>query len=230
MALLVNCSLAINLALTLLTPMNRRQFLNATLSGLFLAAASSLRAEILHGNSAKMHGQRDRAMWLAVQRLANVRLAKPGDLIQVVFFIDLNCPACAKLWKWFDTPERRHWATLWIPVAYMNQSSAARAIALSRASDPYAALARNYGSGFDPEARQGALAVAPSLSLREQSAIQRSTRFWRGALFGSTPLTLYRNNDNTYWQLLGLLPEPEMSGYFRKLAPSQLELIQYRPP
>ncbi|MDP2111949.1 MAG: hypothetical protein Q8J94_14110, partial [Thiobacillus sp.] len=57
--------------------------------------APSLRAEILKGQNAKMHGQRDRSLWLAAQRLKGVRLAKPGDQIQVIFFVDLNCPACA---------------------------------------------------------------------------------------------------------------------------------------
>ena len=208
----------------------RRLFLTASISALSLFAAPTLRAEILRGPSAKMHAQRDRAVWLAAQRLAGVRLAQPGDQIQVIFFIDLNCPACAELWKWFDTPERRRWATQWIPVAYMNKSSEGRAIALLRASDPYAALAKNYGSGFNRKARQGALAEASSPALQEQTAIQRSTRIWRGALFGTTPLTLYRNNDSTYWQLLGLFPEPEMSGYFTKLAPSRLEAYQAETP
>ncbi len=207
--------------------MTRRQFLATTAMAL---VSPALRAEILRGPSAKMHAQRDRAVWLAAQRLAGVRLAAPGDLIQAIFFIDLNCPACAELWKWFDTPERRRWATLWIPVAYMNRSSEGRAIALLRASDPYAALAKNYGSGFDYKARQGALAEASSPALQEQTAIQRSTRIWRGALFGTTPLTLYRNNDSTYWQLLGLFPETEMSGYFTKLAPSRLEAYQAETP
>ncbi len=96
----------------------RRHFL-ATAALALLSPA--LRAEILTGQSAKMHGQRDRALWLAAQRLKGVRLAKPGDQIQVIFFIDPNCPACAHLWRWFNTPGRRQWATLWIPVAYMNQ-------------------------------------------------------------------------------------------------------------
>lgn len=62
-----------------------------------------------------MHGQRDRAVWQAVNRLAGARLAKPGEQIQAVFFIDLNCPACARFWRWFDTPAHRQWATLWAP-------------------------------------------------------------------------------------------------------------------
>lgn len=201
--------------------MNRRHFLNTFLPALALVTAPSLRAEILQGQSAKMHGQRDRATWLAASRLAAARMAKPGDLIQAVFFIDLNCPACAHLWHWFDTPERRSIASLWIPVAYMDKTSEGRAAALLRADEPYAALAQNYRN-FDLENRRGNLPEAPAPSLQEQSSIRKNTRFWNGALFGTTPLTLYRKNDSTFWQLLGLFPEPQMSNYFLGLAPSRL--------
>lgn len=202
--------------------MNRRDFLSASASALTLFAAPTLRADILKGPSAKMHGQRDRAVWLAANRLAGVSLAKVGAQTQVVFFVDLNCPACAELWRWFDTPDRCKWATRWVPVAYMNATSRDRAIALLRAADPYAALAQNYGAGFDFDSRTGALPVAASPSLKDQSTLRANTRFWNGALFGTTPLTLYRNQDGTYWQLLGLFPEPEMSGYFSMLAPAGL--------
>lgn len=197
----------------------RRHFLATTAMAL---VSPALRAEILTGQNATMHGQRDRALWLAAQRLKGVRLTRPGDQIQAIFFIDLNCPACAHLWRWFNTPERRQWATLWIPVAYMNKTSAGRAAALLRAPDPYAALAQNFGPGFDQGRRIGALAEADAPTLDERSAIRANTRFWNG-IFPSTPLTLYRNANGTYWQLLGLFPEPKMSAYFTQLAPARLE-------
>ncbi len=187
--------------------LSRRAFL----SSLSLALASPVAcAEILSGQNAKMHGQRDRSLWLAAQQLKGVRLAKPGDQIQVIFFVDLNCPACANLWRWFDTPGRRQWATLWIPVVYMNKTSIGRAAALLRAPDSYAALAQNFGPGFDQDRRIGALAEADAPTLDERSAIRANTGFWNG-IFPSTPLTLYRNADGRYWQLLGLFPEPRMN-------------------
>lgn len=73
--------------------MNRRDFLSVSASALTLFAAPTLRADILKGRDATMHGQRDRSVWLAANRLTGVTLAKSGDQIQVVFFIDLNCPA-----------------------------------------------------------------------------------------------------------------------------------------
>lgn len=207
--------------------MNRRHFLNVVLPALALVSGPQLRAETLQGQSAKMHGQRDRATWLAANRLAAARRAKPGELIQAIFFIDLNCPACALFWSWFDTLERRNIASLWIPVAYMNKTSQDRAISLLRAAEPYVALAQNY-QNFDYENRLGNLPEASSSSLQEQSGIRRNTRFWNGSLFGTTPLTLYRKNDGTYWQLLGLLPEPEMSTIFSRLAPSRLDVFPPR--
>lgn len=199
--------------------MTRRHFLAATALALLTPA---VRAEILTGQSAKMHGQRDRALWLAAQHLRGVRLAKPGDQTQVIFFVDLNCPACANLWRWFDTPERRRWATYWVPVAYMNKTSIGRATALLHARDPYAALAQNFGPGFDQERRIGALPEVDAPTLDERSAIRANTAFWND-IFPSTPLALYRTADGKYWQLLGLFPEPKMSAYFADLAPARLE-------
>lgn len=71
---------------------SRRHFLIAFLHSFPLI---NLHAEILKGRSSKMHGQRDHAIWQAANRLVGVRMAKPGDLNQAAFFIDLNCPACA---------------------------------------------------------------------------------------------------------------------------------------
>lgn len=200
-------------------PLTRRQFFATTALALL---SPDLRAEILTGQNPKMHGQRSRADWQAALRLAGARLARPGDLIQVVFFIDLNCPACAQLWRWFNAVGQRQWATLWIPVAYMNKTSIGRAIALLRAPDPYAALAQNFGPGFDQNSRIGALAEAAALTLDERSAIRANTGFWNG-IFPSTPLTLYRTADGKYWQLLGLFPEPKMSVHFAQLAPARLD-------
>lgn len=204
------------------TPVNtgRRAFLTASILALLFQATG--RAEILNGRSAKMHGQRDRAVWQAVNRLAGARLAKPGEQIQAVFFIDLNCPACARFWRWFDTPSRRQWATLWIPVAYMNAQSLGRAISLLRAADPYQALATNYRH-FDDEHRQGNLPEATTPSIQEQSRVRANTRYWNGALFPTTPLSVYRNADGTYWQLLGLFSEEEMDRRFSQLGQARLQ-------
>jgi hypothetical protein len=92
-----------------------------------------------------------------------------------------------------------------------------------RAPDPYAALAQNYGSGFELDARIGALPVAASPSLKEQSTLRANTRYWHGALFGTTPLSVYRKNDGTYWQLLGLFADEEMNRYFSSLGKAMLE-------
>ena len=200
--------------------MSRRAFLSSAALGLI---APSALAEILEGSSAKAHGQRSPADWHAALRLSGARLARPGSLIQVIFFIDLNCPACAMLWQWFDVPERRRWATYWIPVAYMSKTSTGRAAALLRAADPYAALSENFGPGFDMQARLGGLPDAKSATLAEQSSIRANTRYWSQSLFGTTPLMLYRKKDGSHWQLLGLFPEPRMSDYFREIAPAELD-------
>jgi protein-disulfide isomerase len=131
--------------------MHRRHFLLA-LTALFISP-SAFAEKILHGSSAE-DGQRDRQAWLNVTtKLKGLRLAKPNDQIQFVVFFDPNCPACADFWQWFNQQTPRELASLWIPVAYMNQLSTAKSVALLRTTDPYAAMAQNY-KDFNRQLRQ----------------------------------------------------------------------------
>lgn len=196
--------------------MNRRFFLGA----LAVAYTSPSVANMLTGES-PLEGERPLSTWLAAQKLGALKLARPDELLQIVFFVDPNCPACASLWTWFDTTPRRNLATLWVPVAYMKSSSEARAAALLRASDSYAALGYNYGKGFDHAAWEGAIEPARDLSSAEQTLLKNNRRFWAG-LFGATPLGLYRRADGTIWQTVGL-PPGGFDGLLPKLAPPKLQ-------
>ncbi|MFN3751608.1 MAG: hypothetical protein ACK4SR_09555 [Thiobacillus sp.] len=180
--------------------MNRRLFLGA----LALGSAFPSTAKMLTGES-PLEGERPLSTWLAAQKLAALKLANADELIQIIFFIDPNCPACASLWAWFDTTLRRNLASLWVPVAYMRPSSEARAVALLRAADPHAALAHNYGKGFDHQSWEGAIEPARNISPAEQARLKSNRRFWAD-LFGATPLVLYRQADGTVWQTVGLPP------------------------
>lgn len=200
----------------------RRSFIAATILPLF---ASNMFADTLQGASPARHGRRSREVWLGAISLAGARVGRADGDIQVVFFIDLNCPACVQLWQWFDMPERRDWAALWVPVSYMNRTSAGKGVELLRASSPRNALAQNYGEQFDRSARSGGLSPASNPTPAELSAIRANTHFWRTSLFEVTPMTLYRRRDGTYWQLLGQLPEPQMSDLFDVLAPATLSVF-----
>ena len=204
----------------------RRTFLTA--SSLVLFAPETL-ADILKGPNPTRHGQRDRDTWLGAATLEGVRLGpKRGDT-QAVFFIDLNCPACAQLWQWFDRPERVGWVTQWVPVSYMHATSEGKGIALLRANDPRVALSQNFGEAFNRPARRGGLEPALDPALTELSSIRANTHFWRSSLFESTPMTVYRGRNGTYWQLLGQLPEPQMDRAFLELAPAALPAFRGPP-
>lgn len=203
--------------------LNRRNVLATVL--LSVIAPTAL-AEILRGPSAARHGLRSREVWIGARSLAGARIGRADGDIQVVFFVDLNCPACVQLWRWFDMPARRQWATLWVPVSHMHHSSTGRGIALLRSAQPRAALQENYGEGFDRSTRTGGLAVAEDETLAELSAIRVNTHFWRTSLFEATPITLYRRRDGTYWQLLGQLPEPQMGAAFSELGSAVLPVFK----
>jgi hypothetical protein len=188
--------------------MNRRHFLGALALGSTFPAV----AKMLSGES-PLEGERPLSTWLAAQKLVSLKLTRPEELAQIIFFVDPNCPACASLWTWFDTTPRRNLSSLWVPVAYMKPSSEARAVALIRDADPYAALAHNYGKGFDHTAWEGAIEPARDVLPEERARLKVNRRFWAG-LFGATPLVLYRQADGTIWQAVGLPP-----GGFDKLLP-----------
>lgn len=195
--------------------MNRRDFLSLT-SILFMVGHNRLAQAQPEGAQ-----QVTQSIWQTAQQLRGLRLAKPGELLQIIFFIDPNCPACAKLWQWFDTTPQRHLASGWVPVAYMKPTSAARSIALLRATEPYAALARNYAA-FDYATWQGGIPPAENITAQEQRKLQRNTAFWT-SLFGATPLMLYRTRNAGIWQQIGLPPESRMNDIVTELAPAQLE-------
>lgn len=203
----------------------RRSFIAAAILPLLAPIAF---ANVLQGSNPARHGQRSREVWLKAIALAGARVGRTDGDIQAVFFVDLNCPACVQLWQWFNRPEHDNWVTLWVPVNYMHATSAGKGIALLRATDAREALAQNFGEAFDRHARSGGLNPAPEPTLAEMSSIRANTRFWRSSLFEATPMTLYRKRDGTYWQLLGQLPEPQMSQAFTDLAPSALQVFQQR--
>ena len=202
--------------------MKRRQFLNVLLP---LLVSTPLCAEYLKGASPAT-GQRELAVWRAALALASLRLGKPGDQTQIIFFLDANCPACAKLWNWFDTTPRRELASVWVPVSYMSKTSASRGVSLLRAPDPYFALAHNF-RGFDHANRQGGIAPVTDSTMAELSKIERNTRFWYKRLFEATPLILYRAQ-NGIWQTLGWSSNAEMDQLVAKLSPSGLEPYKTR--
>ncbi|MEO1766224.1 hypothetical protein [Thiobacter aerophilum] len=200
-----------------MTTMNRRHFL---LASIVLLPAMPAWAGMLKG-STPLTGQREQGVWLAVQQLAGLRLTKPEEQTQIVFFFDPNCPACAKLWQWFDTMPRRDVASMWIPVAYMKPTSEARAIALLRTADPYAALAQNFLT-FDAAAWEGAMPPVKDATLAEQSSLRKNTRYWSRSLFGATPLILYRAKAGGIWQEVGLSDAADLDRLLSQLATARL--------
>lgn len=66
----------------------------------------------------------------------------------------------------------------------------------------------------------------PAIQRRGQTSRDPLRPQWRGVL--EAPLAWVYTGNGSCWQLLGLLPEPEMSGYFTRLAPARLESFRAR--
>ena len=205
---------------------------NGTTRRFFIAAAilpliaPSVFADVLQGSNPARHGRRSREVWLKAMSLAEARVGRADGDLQAVFFVDLNCPACVQLWQWFDRPDHKDWNTLWVPVAHMHATSASKAIALLRATDTHEALSQNFGEAFDRHGRSGGLAPVSDPIPAELSSIRANTHFWRTSLYEATPISLYRKRDGTYWQILGQLPQPQMSRALMELAPASLPMFK----
>ena len=145
-------------------PPVRRWFIAASLLALTAAAspaADPASAKTLRKGQKRINPQ----IWEALLPLTPIRVTQPGQLVGMVVFFDPNCPWCAQLW-------RNHYggnvaspiATAWIPFAYFKDSSAGRALAIVRAPDPAAALARNF-SNYDEAGHNGAIAPAEQATI-----------------------------------------------------------------
>jgi thiol:disulfide interchange protein DsbG len=180
--------------------MNRRYFLLSFAS--ILLAKKTYAEALIRGPSAKASGQRSHTLWNHAVKRQGLRLAGIDEQVQIIFFFDPNCPFCQKLWHWFNTYEEASIASLWIPVAYVGKTSTGKAISMLRATNPKKTLQKNYKT-FDFSNKLGGITVAQSPTEKEKTIIRNNSRFWSKALFGTTPLIMYRKNDGTYWHELG---------------------------
>jgi thiol:disulfide interchange protein DsbG len=142
-------------------------------------------------------------------------------MIHMIVFFDPNCPWCAQLWKtlYATTPPSPH-ASAWIPIAYLNESSSGKALAIQRAADPGKALADNF-ERFDPVARSGGIEPAGDPSPRERERQQNSNSAWQ-SLFPASPLMVYRSQDGETYVQVGMPDADDFAALVAELPPGKL--------
>lgn len=146
--------------------------------------------------------------------LAPIRIGAPNEIVHLIAFFDPNCPWCAKLWARIDR-EAKSLASAWIPVPYMNNSSAGRVAAILRAPVPASALAANF-TNYDATTKAGGIEPVPDVSAAERSRFSRYVAAW-AALTPATPLLVYVSRDGLAYRQVGLPPPDAFDALLRDL-------------
>lgn len=145
------------------------------------------------------------AFWERSSALAGIDTGPENAKKRMLVYFDPNCPVCARQWAALR-PYMDRVRIRWIPVAYLDASSARRAAGLLSEPDPAAALAANE-QAFDFDAGKGGYLSErePPESAVEQ--VQRNTRsaMKAGDLAGTPTLGFELVRGKRYYRMLGLL-------------------------
>ena len=150
--------------------------------------------------------------WAAMQAFWNRAMALPGidtgpvdASKRMVVYFDPHCPVCAKQWQVLR-PYLQQVRIHWVPVAYMDASSARVAAAMLDATDPVAALTTNE-QNFDSKANKGGYQPSAAPSAARVAQVERNTRLARqaGDLMGTPTLGFELLRGQRYYRMTGLL-------------------------
>ncbi len=145
------------------------------------------------------------AFWERASALPGIDTGPANAQKRMVVYFDPHCPACARQWAVLH-PYMDEVRIHWVPVAYIDASSARVAAAMLSAPDPAAALATNE-QAFDFAAGKGGYLPErePPKSAIEQ--VQRNTRsaMRAGDLSGTPTLGFELMRGQRYYRMVGLL-------------------------
>ena len=157
-------------------------------------------------------------LWRQVRSLRGTPTQQGLKTASLYVFYDPNCPFSAKLWQasfsgnpFADVP------AIWIPVAYLTDTSLGKAAALLRFGSK-ANLSRNF-TAF-PAANAGAIAPVTPLDA-ERLALGRAKTAWN-QLGQGTPALVFRSNNGQVKVVLGFDPK-SLEAIVGLVAPLRLE-------
>ncbi|MGA2550035.1 MAG: thiol:disulfide interchange protein DsbG [Burkholderiaceae bacterium] len=128
----------------------------------------------------------------------------PRRVIYVIF--DPNCPYCSIAWRALRPYLANGVEVRWVPVAYLQDDSAARVAAILGAKDPVASLGINE-SQFDTQKHLGG--VAPSATVPEsvKELLKRNDGIMQRLGSTATPTFVWSDNHDQIQSQIGL-PDP----------------------
>lgn len=143
--------------------------------------------------------------WARAMALPGIDTGPAASGKRMVIYFDPHCPACAQQWaalRPYLDQVRIHW----VPVAYMDDTSAKHAAAMLAEKNPAEALASNE-QAFDFSSNKGGYRPQTEPSAAAIAQITRNTQLARkaGDLMGTPTLGFELMRDQRYYKMTGVL-------------------------
>ena len=171
--------------------------------------------------------------WQQIKKLKGIATQSGIVTPSLYVFFDPNCPYCTSLWKTVLPVKPNTGAkpaeiqkaeffnsvpAIWIPVAYINDTSLGKSAALLRANS-HSSIDSNFQTAKYKEKQGGAVAVVPTAS--ETTALAQAKALWL-ELGGATPLTVYRNKEGGTKLFLGVPSDDQLKELLSQVGASSL--------
>lgn len=166
--------------------------------------------------------------WQQIKKLKGIATQSGMVTPALYVFFDPNCPFCTDLWKTVLPVKPREEVrkaeffssvpAIWIPVAYMNDTSLGKSAALLRANSQ-SAIDNNFQTAKRKEKQGGATAVVPTEA--EKAALAQAKALWL-ELGGATPLMVYRNNAGSAQLFMGVPTDDQLTELLGQIGASTL--------
>ncbi len=174
--------------------MNRRIMLSATAAAL-LAACSKKEAGAPTATSGKPAQADARAAYDKAATGSGFAVGQAMAARSALVFFDPQCPHCAALWT-AARPLLDRVRMVWMPVAFINPSSAPQGALLLAAADPMATMDRHEAALAEGK---GGLPVDGSVAPELLARIQANTALWQDVGSGSVPHMVWRAGADGPW-------------------------------
>jgi thiol:disulfide interchange protein DsbG len=177
-------------------------------------------------NAAGMAAGRDvrrpdyRALYAKLEKADVVREGPKATKHVLYVFFDANCYYCHLTWKALQPYVKAGLQVRWVPVAYQQESSLARAAAIMQAPDPATALRKNE-TVFDLAQFSGGIAPLDKVPSALAAKLRANTRLMQEFGAPGTPALAWKGPDGTVRfevglprltalpRITGLPPQPE---------------------
>jgi hypothetical protein len=171
--------------------------------------------------------------WQQIKKLKGIATQSGMATPSLYVFFDPNCPYCTDLWKTLlpakpgmgvksaEVQKAEFFnsvTAVWIPVAYMNDTSLGKSAALLRANSQ-SAIDNNFQTAKRKEKQGGAITVVPTET--EKTALAQSKAVWL-ELGGATPLMVYRNKAGSTQLFMGVPSDDQLTELLGQIGASSL--------